>query len=250
VKALRTLSSGALIALLALVACSSDGPQKPASSSGFREPFRTERSAARCDVSPDQSKRVRQQHCRRFRRRHHGENSICAGESRRWAAERRPQQRCVTSGALDPLDASARSIAAQAVDPAHRRSSFPARACKNQMPVTINARAPFLPRVGRLIYRRPLTSEELTRAVETAGAAVGPSGDFYAGLRYTLSAMLISPEFLFVREMAEPDPGRPGAWRLDGYSKASRLSFLLWDSGPDDELLTPPGGANCTDPRD
>jgi hypothetical protein len=142
----------------------------------------------------------------------------------------------LTSGGLDPLDAAARSVAAQVVDPAHRPFLIP---CAPSNP---NARDDqcargFFAKVGRLIYRRPLTADELTQVVDIAGRAIGPSGDFYAGLTYALSGMLISADFLFIRETAEPDPTRLAAWRLDGYSKASRLSFLLWDSSPDDELL-------------
>ena len=74
--------------------------------------------------------------------------------------------------------------------------------------------------------------------MDVAGRAIGPAGDFYSGLAYALSGMLISPQFLFIQERAEPDPAHPGAWRLDGYSKASRLSFLLWNSAPDEQLLT------------
>jgi hypothetical protein len=43
--------------------------------------------------------------------------------------------------------------------------------------------------------------------------------------------------FLFRQEAAEADPAHAGAYRLNGYAKAARLSFLLWDSTPDDELL-------------
>jgi len=247
VKALRTLSLGALIALLALVACSSDGPKKPVSSStsaspsepGVPPPAPTLRLLSQSEYANSIARvfgadiivKIR------FAPVNRVDGLLSVGRS----------SAVVTPGALDPLDASARSIAAQVVDPAHRGFLIPCA------PANINARddkcaRAFLAKAGRLIYRRPLTSDELKRAVETAGAAVGPSGDFYAGLRYTLSAMLISPEFLFVRETAEPDPGRPGAWRLDGYSKASRLSFLLWDSSPDDELLTAAGRGELHDP--
>ena len=96
----------------------------------------------------------------------------------------------------------------------------------------------FFKKVGRLVYRRRLTSDELDQATGIAGDAVGTAGDFYSGLAYSLSGMLISPQFLYIWERSEPDPARGDARRLDGYSKASRLSFLLWDSAPDDELLT------------
>ena len=49
--------------------------------------------------------------------------------------------------------------------------------------------------------------------------------------------MLISPDFLFVIDTYETDPEHPGSQRLDAYSYATRLSLLLWNSGPDDELI-------------
>ncbi|MBT8452536.1 MAG: DUF1588 domain-containing protein, partial [Deltaproteobacteria bacterium] len=52
-----------------------------------------------------------------------------------------------------------------------------------------------------------------------------------------LMSLLVSPEFLFRVELAESDPARPSTMRLTSVSMASRLSYLLWDSTPDDELL-------------
>ena len=49
--------------------------------------------------------------------------------------------------------------------------------------------------------------------------------------------MLVSPNFLYLIDTTEPDPDRPGELRLDGYAKATRLSFFLWNSPPDDVLL-------------
>jgi hypothetical protein len=45
--------------------------------------------------------------------------------------------------------------------------------------------------------------------------------------------LLLAPEFLFAVERAERDPAGPRRYRLDGYTNAARLSFLLWDSAPD-----------------
>ncbi len=67
-------------------------------------------------------------------------------------------------------------------------------------------------------------------------AAVGLK-DFYSGLGISLSTMLVSPKFLFRQEIAETDPDHAGQYRMDAYSKASQLSFFLWDSAPDPELL-------------
>ena len=141
----------------------------------------------------------------------------------------------VTSGSLARLEVSARIVALMAVDEAHRNFIVP---CE---PVTVNARddacaRKFLGQVGRLLYRRPLSRVELDEAVHVTGQSIGQAGDFYFGLSAALSGMLVAPQFTYVQENAERDPA--GGWRLDGYSKASRLSFLLWDSAPDDILLT------------
>jgi hypothetical protein len=66
-------------------------------------------------------------------------------------------------------------------------------------------------------------------------------------LELTLAAMLVSPNFLFVTETVEPDPGHPGTMRLDNYSRASHLSFLLWDTTPNDTLLTAAAKGELTD---
>ncbi len=52
-----------------------------------------------------------------------------------------------------------------------------------------------------------------------------------------LEGVLLSPEVLFIVDRSEPDPMSPGQRRLDSFSLASRLSFFLWNSAPDDELL-------------
>ncbi len=94
----------------------------------------------------------------------------------------------------------------------------------------------FFSKYGAALLRRPLEAAELTTAVELAGAGAAENKDFYAGLRLGLISFLTSPDFLFRIEVAEADPENPGAQRLDPYSMASRLSFLMWDAPPDSEL--------------
>ncbi|WP_030539428.1 DUF1592 domain-containing protein [Sphingobium sp. DC-2] len=142
----------------------------------------------------------------------------------------------VTPGVLDPLDSAARAVAERVVDPLHRDTLIPCKPASASSADEACAQR-FLSRVGLMLYRRPMTQQELTGKVMLAGRAAARSKDFYSGLATALSSMLVSPNFLFIRENAEPDPARPGQWRLDGYSKASRLSFFLWDSAPDAELL-------------
>ena len=143
----------------------------------------------------------------------------------------------MTPGALEPIEESARAIARQVVSSKYREHLFSCKLTSADLRDDECARG-FLGNVGRLLYRRPLTQNELEGAVETAGASVGAAGDFYYGLSVALARMLVSRQFLYINETAEPDPERPGKWRLDSYSKASRLSFFLWNAAPDSALLT------------
>ncbi len=89
-------------------------------------------------------------------------------------------------------------------------------------------------RLARQAYRRPATKREADELVNLA-ALVRKSGDsFDEGIRVALQAMLVSPSFLFRVERA---PADPGAYALDDYDLASRLSYFLWSSMPDDELM-------------
>ncbi len=85
-------------------------------------------------------------------------------------------------------------------------------------------------------YRRPITSADLQKPLEFYRKAKAEGG-FEAGIESALSAILVSPEFLF---RIEQDPAglAPGAaYRVSDLALASRLSFFLWSSIPDDELL-------------
>ncbi len=60
----------------------------------------------------------------------------------------------------------------------------------------------------------------------------------WQGLTYAVSALLQSPYFLFRVEHGEPDPTRPDGYRYTSLEMASRLSYFLWQTTPDEELLT------------
>jgi len=92
----------------------------------------------------------------------------------------------------------------------------------------------FLGHYGRLLFRRPLTADELKARVSLARTMTKSTGDFYTGLRYGLAELLQSPNFLFRKELAV----RAGeSATLEPYSRATRLSYLMWDTAPDGELL-------------
>ena len=146
----------------------------------------------------------------------------------------------VTRAGFERYDALARNIAAQVTDKENRARLL---GCVPENSTTADAACTtqVLKHYGRLLHRRPLDPERLAAYVQTAAAETRRLGDYYAGLSFALAGMLVAPEFLFRIDFAEPDPANPGRERLDGYSKASRLSFLLWNTTPDDALLAAAG---------
>ena len=91
----------------------------------------------------------------------------------------------------------------------------------------------FFRRIGGLLYRRPLAEGDIQPLVSASREGTRLSGSFHTGLALALETMLVSPRFLFDIDVTEPDPALPGTRRLDAYSKASRLSFFLWNTTPD-----------------
>ena len=95
--------------------------------------------------------------------------------------------------------------------------------------------AQVLNQYGRMLFRRPLTSNETKNAVKLSNGLAKSQKDFYAGLRYGLASLLQAPDFIFRSEVAVPVGNKQFA--LDPYSRATRLSYLMWNSAPDGELL-------------
>ncbi len=97
----------------------------------------------------------------------------------------------------------------------------------------------FIAAFGRRAYRRPLTEAEQARfvALFEAAAELLSSGDaFRDGVRLVVEAALQSPNFLYRIERGSGEIDEVGE-RIGGYEVASRLSYLIWGSGPDARLL-------------
>lgn len=94
----------------------------------------------------------------------------------------------------------------------------------------------FIEQVGRRAYRRALTSEESASLLELYRTGTMLE-DHRTGMQLVLEAILVSPSFLYHVEGAGPDVAGEDTVALDGFEIASRLSFFLWRSLPDDELL-------------
>jgi hypothetical protein len=91
--------------------------------------------------------------------------------------------------------------------------------------------------MARRAYRRPATDADLKPLLELYAIGSGGEGGFDAGIQLALERILVSPDFLFRLEQ-EPAGTKAGAmYRLNDFELASRLSFFLWSSLPDDVLL-------------
>ena len=94
--------------------------------------------------------------------------------------------------------------------------------------------------VAARAYRRPVSDAQLAMLLRVFDLASAQNRGFTRSVKEMLKAALISPEFLFRAEHQRPDgdDGKvDGIARLDGYDLASRLSYFLWSSQPDAELL-------------
>jgi len=142
----------------------------------------------------------------------------------------------VTPSAFEKYEAAATAIADQALDASHRDELVQCQPASTASSDDECARI-FIERVGRQLFRRSLTAAEADARVQIASQAASALGDFYEGLELSLTSLLVSPEFLFRVEIAEAVPGDLSRNRVTSVAMASRLSYLLWNTTPDEELL-------------
>ena len=145
-------------------------------------------------------------------------------------------QLSLTSSGFEQYFALATSISDQVLSEKQKAASAGCQPSNPAQPDDACVRQ-FLEKYGARLFRRSLTESETLARLETASTGTKQSGDFYVGLKLVLTSLLMAPEFLFSVEMAEADPANRGQYRLDAYTKAARVSFLFWDSAPDQELL-------------
>ena len=106
-----------------------------------------------------------------------------------------------------------------------------------------------LGKLARRAYRRPVDDTDIGALLDFFRAG-RRDGGFDDGIQFALERMLVDPEFLF-RIEHDPVDAAPGApYRLDDLDLASRLSFFLWSSIPDDELLAAAADGRLDDPAE
>lgn len=106
-----------------------------------------------------------------------------------------------------------------------------------------------LSRMARSAFRRPATEADVNGLLAFYEQGRSGGEGFDAGIQFALERMLVDPEFLF-RVYREPQGVRPDdAYALSGLEVASRLSFFLWSSIPDERLLDLAEQGTLTDPE-
>jgi len=138
----------------------------------------------------------------------------------------------VTDVHLGHYQTTAVALASEALSPGHRESLVPCDlAAQKETCVTTVVNA-LVPRA----WRKPLSNADRTRLVQlfTARVTAGDTND--EALGRVLQAVLLSPRFLY-RIEDNRDPAATAPRALDSYELASRISYFLWSSMPDDELF-------------
>lgn len=107
-----------------------------------------------------------------------------------------------------------------------------------------------LPTFLRRAFRRPVTPETLARFVTFAEDNLKTGAGFTDTMKTVVGATIASPDFLYLYNTGgEPDQKRNSPQRLDDFELASRLSFFLWGSIPDDTLLDLAEAGKLSEPQ-
>lgn len=114
-----------------------------------------------------------------------------------------------------------------------RRAIF---VCEPQSGNTNQCFRTILGRFAQRAYRRPVQADEIERLTQLAEMTLANGADFQTSVKTALEAVLISPRFLFRGELPSQTAAQQKAHPIDEYALASRLSYFLWSSMPDEEL--------------
>lgn len=141
----------------------------------------------------------------------------------------------VTPGLWGDYQKSAEDIA----DKITKDTAALAKITPSGLPADIDGKAKkFVTDFGKLAYRRPLTDPEVTELVglfKQGPTLTAMTDPFAAGVNVVLQAVLQSPNFVYRVEIGEP--AADGSTGLTGFEMASRLSYSLWNTMPDDGLF-------------
>lgn len=126
--------------------------------------------------------------------------------------------------------AAAYNIAQQVADPAFR-GQLP---CTPSSPNDSACMERLVQKYGPRLMHRPLSDAQVQTYVALGRSQALANNDFYRGVAAAVAGLLMSPSFLFRMDTAQNTGSDPDAF--DAFTKADRLSYLLWNSAPDDAL--------------
>ncbi len=107
-----------------------------------------------------------------------------------------------------------------------------------------------LQHLARDAYRRPVTDKDIKELMAFYHSGRdAKDGSFDEGIRRALTGILASPYFLYRSEPVPQTVSAGGTYRINDFELASRLSFFLWSSSPDDELLSLAAAGKLHDPQ-
>jgi hypothetical protein len=100
----------------------------------------------------------------------------------------------------------------------------------------------FISSFGKKAFRRPLAADESANLTGFYASVRASGADFPTAMTATIEAFLQSPAFLYRFEIGTPVPGQAGLVQLTGYEVSSRISYLIWNTMPDQSLLDAAAG--------
>jgi Protein of unknown function (DUF1592)/Protein of unknown function (DUF1588)/Protein of unknown function (DUF1595)/Protein of unknown function (DUF1585)/Protein of unknown function (DUF1587) len=156
----------------------------------------------------------------------------------------------VTPSGFEQYEAIARNVSAQVVSEELREEILPCTA-KDDALTDAACTASIIEHIGQKLLRRPLSSTEIQSRVEAAAHTSTAQNDYYAGLALALTSLMVAPEFLFRIEegVQAPTAEQPGRLLLSDYSVASKLSYFLWNRGPDEALMAAAASGELSTPE-
>ena len=136
---------------------------------------------------------------------------------------------------IEQLETSALDIAHKALSNTTTRAAFVG--CNPTAATDDACTSAFLTRFGRRAWRRPLAADEVTTLATLTKSIQTSMNSYFGGLEYGVAAILESPHFLYREELGTADPKNAARVLFDDHELATRLSYFLWNTTPDDMLL-------------
>lgn len=146
---------------------------------------------------------------------------------------------------VDGVETLARDITTRLLADVARRDAVVG--CAPSGVVDDTCTSAFVSRFGRRALRRPLTTVEVDEYASLAADYATQADDFYTGVEVVVRSMLQDIEFLYRVEIGAPVKEHPGVLRLSPFEVATRMSYLIWGTTPDDALLDLAAGGGLGD---